>query len=198
MALQIGITGGIGSGKSLVCRVFGALGVPVYSADERAKWLLNHDPKLRKTVEALLGSEAYTAEGSYNRQWVAGQVFQNPVLLRELNAVVHPRVGEDTLQWMETYQNTPYVVKEAAIMSKAGSNNSLDKVVVVQAPVDLRVKRVQQRDPHRSETEIRDIINRQVSEEERLKIADFVIHNDEQQLLLPQIWQLHELFSQQK
>ncbi|MDF7820662.1 dephospho-CoA kinase [Runella sp. MFBS21] len=198
MALQIGITGGIGSGKSLVCRVFGALGVPVYSADERAKWLLNHDPKLRKTVEALLGNEAYTAEGSYNRQWVAGRVFQNPVLLRELNAVVHPRVGEDTLQWMETYQNAPYVVKEAAIMSKAGSNNSLDKVVVVQAPVDLRVKRVQQRDPHRSETEIRDIINRQVSEEERLKIADFVIHNDEQQLLLPKIWQLHELFSQQK
>lgn len=198
MALQIGITGGIGSGKSLVCRVFGALGVPVYSADERAKWLLNHDPKLRKTVEALLGNEAYTAEGSYNRQWVAGRVFQNPVLLRELNAVVHPRVGEDTLQWMETYQNAPYVVKEAAIMSKAGSNNSLDKVVVVQAPVDLRVKRVQQRDPHRSETEIRDIINRQVSEEERLKIADFVIHNDEQQLLLPQIWQLHELFLQQK
>ena len=197
MALQIGITGGIGSGKSLVCRVFGALGVPVYSADERAKWLLNHDPKLRKTVEALLGNEAYTAEGSYNRQWVAGRVFQNPELLRELNAVVHPRVGEDTLQWMQTHQNAPYVVKEAAIMSKAGSNNSLDKVVVVQAPVDLRVKRVQQRDPHRSETEIRDIINRQVSEEERLKIADFVIQNDEQQLLLPQIWQLHELFSQQ-
>jgi dephospho-CoA kinase len=198
MALQIGITGGIGSGKSLVCRVFGALGVPVYSADERAKWLLNHDPKLRKTVEALLGNEAYTAEGSYNRQWVAGRVFQNPVLLRELNAVVHPRVGEDTLQWMQTHQNALYVVKEAAIMSKAGSNNSLDKVVVVQAPVDLRVKRVQQRDPHRSETEIRDIINRQVSEEERLKIADFVIQNDEKRLLLPQIWQLHELFSQQK
>jgi dephospho-CoA kinase len=195
MSLQIGITGGIGSGKSLVCRIFSALGVPIYSADERAKWLLNYDEKLKKTVEALLGAEAYLPDGSYNRQWVASKVFNNSTLLRELNAIVHPRVGEDTQAWLKQHKKAPYVVKEAAIMVKAGQNNLLDKVVVVHSPVDLRVARVLQRDPQRSETEIRDIIARQVSDEERLAVADYVIYNDDSQLLIPQVWRLHRIFS---
>lgn len=195
MSLQIGITGGIGSGKSLVCRIFSALGIPIYSADDRAKWLLNHDEKLKKTVEALLGSEAYLPDGSYNRQWVASKVFNNSILLRELNAVVHPRVGEDTQAWLKLHSKAPYVVKEAAIMGKARQNNSLDKVIVVHSPVDVRVERVMQRDPQRSETEIRDIIARQVSDEERIKVADYVVYNDDNQLVIPQVWQLHQLFS---
>ncbi len=192
--LQIGVTGGIGSGKSIVCRVFSALGVPVYSADERAKWLLNHDPKLRHSVIELLGNEAYVANGSYNRAWVASQVFQNPALLQKLNAIVHPRVGEDTQVWVEQNSKAPYVIKEAAIMAKAGQNNALDKVIVVDAPANLRVARVLQRDPQRSEKEVRDIIARQISDEERHKIADFIIYNDESRLLIPQVWALHELF----
>ncbi len=195
MSLQIGITGGIGSGKSLVCRIFSALGIPIYSADDRAKWLLNHDEQLKKTVEALLGSEAYLPDGSYNRQWVASKVFNNSILLRELNAVVHPRVGEDTQAWLKLHSKAPYVVKEAAIMGKARQNNSLDKVIVVHSPVDVRVERVMQRDPQRSETEIRDIIARQVSDEERIKVADYVVYNDDNQLVIPQVWQLHQLFS---
>jgi dephospho-CoA kinase len=195
MSLQIGITGGIGSGKSMVCRVFAALGVPVYSADERAKWLLNHDEKLKKTVEALLGPDAYLPDGSYHRTWVASKVFNNPSLLRELNAVVHPRVGEDTEAWLKQHQKAPYVIKEAAIMGKAGQNNPLNKVVVIEAPLEIRVKRVLQRDPQRSEAEVRDIISRQISDEERLKIADYVIKNDDSQLIVPQIWALHQAFS---
>ncbi len=195
MSLQIGITGGIGSGKSLVCRIFTALGVPVYNADDRAKWLLNHDEKLKKTVEALLGKEAYWPDGAYNRQWVSHKVFNNPTLLRELNAVVHPRVGEDTQAWLKLHKKVPYVVKEAAIMGKAGENNTLDKVIVVQAPLAMRIQRVLQRDPQRSETEIRDIIARQMSDEERLKMADYVLYNDDCQLLIPQVWALHQLFS---
>ncbi|MFN8343540.1 MAG: dephospho-CoA kinase [Spirosomataceae bacterium] len=193
--LQIGITGGIGSGKSLVCRIFAALGTPVYVADDRAKWLLNHDEKLKKTVEALLGPEAYLPDGSYNRQWVASKVFNNSTLLRELNAMVHPRVGEDTQAWLKQYKKAPYILKEAAIMGKAGQNNSLDKVVVVQSPAEVRVARVLLRDPQRSEAEVRAIIARQVSEEERLKIADFIIYNDDSQLLIPQIERLHLIFS---
>lgn len=192
--LQIGVTGGIGSGKSIVCRIFSALGVPVYSADDRAKWLLNHDLSLKSAVAELLGSEAYLPSGSYNRTWVASQVFQNPVLLQKLNAIVHPRVGEDTQVWVEQNRKAPYVIKEAAIMAKAGQNNALAQVIVVHAPADLRVARVLLRDPQRSEKEVRDIIARQISDQERHKIADFVIYNDESQLLIPQVWRLHQLF----
>lgn len=192
--LQIGVTGGIGSGKSMVCRIFAALGVPVYSADDRAKWLLNHDPQLQRSVIELLGDEAYTANGTYNRAWVAGKVFQNPDLLQQLNGIVHPRVREDTDEWMKQNEAAPYVVKEAAIMAKAGQNNDLNKVIVVDAPADLRVARVVLRDPQRSEKEVRDIIARQISDEERRQIADFIIYNDESRLLIPQVWKLHLLF----
>lgn len=198
MALQIGITGGIGSGKSVVCRIFEALGVPFYSADERAKWLLNHDDKLKKTVEALLGKDAYLADGGYNRRWVAQEVFSKPALLQQLNAVVHPRVGEDTEAWVKKHKKAPYLVKEAAIMARAGQNNSLDKIIVVEAPVELRVARVLQRDSQRSEAEIRDIIARQISDDERLKLADYVVKNDESQLLLPQVWELHQVFRKKR
>lgn len=196
MPLQIGITGGIGAGKSIVCHIFSALGVPVYAADDRAKWLLNHDELLKKSVVSLLGAAAYLPDGHYNRSWVASQVFNNPVLLQKLNEIVHPRVGEDTQAWLKWHETARYVVKEAAIMAKAGQHNSLAKVVVVDAPEDLRVKRVLQRDAQRSEAEIRAIIARQISDQERFKIADYVIYNDESQLLLPQIWALHQDFNQ--
>jgi len=196
MALQIGITGGIGSGKSIVCRVFAALGAPIYVADDRAKWLLNHDATLKNAVEKLLGEDAYLSDGQYNRNWVASQVFSNPSLLHQLNALVHPRVWEDTADWVKQHQSSPYLIKEAAIMAKAGQNNDLDKVVVVCAPIETRIKRVQQRDPQRTEASIRDIIARQASDDERLKIADYVIDNDESQLLIPQVWALHQAFSE--
>jgi dephospho-CoA kinase len=194
MPLQIGVTGGIGAGKSVVCQIFGALGIPIYSADDRAKWLLNHDTVLKTAVLGLLGSNAYQENGIYNRAWVASQVFHQPALLQQLNALVHPRVRQDTQQWIQTHQNAPYLIKEAAIMAKAEANNGLDKVILVQAPVALRVSRTKQRDPHRTETEIKDITARQMPDDERLKIADFVVYNDETQLLIPQVWQLHQLF----
>ena len=191
--LQIGITGGIGSGKSVACHVFKALGIPVYEADERAKWLTEHDPILRADIIRLLGSEAYDLlSGRYNRPWVASQVFTAPDLLHQLNNLVHPRVFADTLSWVQQQASAPYVIKEAALMKAAGDHNSLDKVIVVHAPVDLRVQRIRKRDPHRSETEIRNIISRQMSDDERFQIADYMLYNDESQLLLPQIIQLHQ------
>lgn len=191
---QIGVTGGIGSGKSVVCRMFQVLGIPVYQADERAKWLTEHDPILKSDIIRILGSNAYDALGRYNRAWVASQVFINPVLLGQLNAVIHPRVLSDTDAWVSQHADKPYVVKEAALMRAAGDANSLHKVVVVWAPINVRLERIRQRDPHRSDEEILNIINRQVSDEERGQIADYVVKNDESQLLLPQIIRLHEEF----
>lgn len=197
MPLQIGVTGGIGSGKTVVCRVFETLGVPVYYADERAKWLTEHDPILKADIRRVLGALAYDSLGRYNRAWVAAQVFADPALLTQLNGLVHPRVLSDTLTWVGQHSHQPYVIKEAALMRAAGDGNSLDKVVVVQAPETVRVERIRRRDPHRSEAEIRNIISRQVGDDERLRIADFVLHNDESQLLLPQILALHANFSGQ-
>ncbi len=195
--LQIGVTGGIGSGKSIVCQVFRALGIPVYEADERAKWLTEHDPILKADIRRVLGPNAYTPLGHYNRAWVASQVFTDPALLAALNAVIHPRVFTDTAAWVNEQADKPYVLKEAALMNAAGSGNSLDKVIVVQAPLALRIERIRKRDPHRSEAEISNIIDRQISDAERLQMADYVIENDEQQLVLPQIIRLHEEFLRQ-
>lgn len=192
----IGITGGIGSGKSIVCRIFGVLGIPVYEADTRAKWLMNHDPQLKEQLIALLGSDAYTYTGEYNRAWVASQVFDNQYLLLKLNAIVHPRVWQDSAAWVQQHSEAPYLLYEAAIMKAAGQGNAFRHVVMVSAPVELRVKRTLARDPQRSEQEVRAIIARQVSDEERLQIADFVVQNNDYQLLIPQVLHLHSLFSQ--
>jgi dephospho-CoA kinase len=187
----IGITGGIGSGKSIVCKVFATMGIPIYEADSRAKALMNNDLALKKSIKNLLGESAYTPTGEYNRAWVASQVFNNPALLQKLNAIVHPRVREDADNWIKQNTNSPFLLYEAAIMKAAGDGNYFNKVIVVNAPIDLRIRRVQKRD-NRSEQEIRDIIARQISDEERLKIADFIIENNEQIPLLEQIISFYE------
>lgn len=192
--MNIGVTGGIGSGKSIVCKLFACLDIPVYDADTRAKWLTNNDPEIRKAVIQLLGEESYTLNGEYNRPYVSSRVFNNPDLLKKLNGIIHPAVGKDTDTWLENHNNSPYVIKEAAIMNKAGENNNLDFVIVVTAPVELRLSRIRNRDKNRSEAEIRSIIERQISDEEREAIADFKVDNGENAALIPQVLKLHKLF----
>lgn len=191
--LQIGITGGIGSGKSVVCKVFSCLNIPVYEADSRAKWLTNNNPEIRRMVTELLGVRSYKSTGLYDSVYVASLVFKDESLLKKLNAIIHPVVMEDTEKWVSERSGAPYVIKEAAIMNKAGDRNNLDYVVVVRAPVEVRIKRILQRD-NRREEEIRAIIQRQVSDEERDKIADFLVSNDGKSALIPQILKLHEMF----
>ena len=174
----------------MVCRIFEALGAPVYAADDRAKWLINHDEPLKMAIIKLLGETAYSPDGSYNNAWVAAKVFNNVELLQQLNALVHPRVFEDAAAWLRQYSNAPYVVRESALMKKGAG---IDKIVVVHAPVAMRIERVKQRDPQRSEDEIRNIMTRQMSDDERLSMADFVVYNDESQLLIPQVLRMHEL-----
>jgi dephospho-CoA kinase len=189
----VGITGGIGSGKSLVCRVFRVLGVPVYEADARAKWLTTHDAVLRQTIVDLLGENAYLPSGEYNRAWVAARVFQNPELLQKLNGLIHPRVRQDGADWVQRHAGqAPYLLYEAALMRAAGDGNPFGKVIVVHAPLELRLRRVLARDPHRTEADVRAIVANQLPDAERLAFADFVLENDETTPLLPQILALHQ------
>ena len=187
----IGITGGIGSGKSLICRIFSTMNIPIYEADSRAKYLINQDISLKKSIKNLLGNNAYTPMDEYNRAWVASQIFNNPDLLKQLNSLVHPCVHKDSHNWVKKYSKFPFLLYEAALMRAAGNNNMFDKVVVVSAPIDLRIKRIQTRDK-RSEQEIKAIIAQQITDEERLKIADYIIENDDKKSVLYQVLELYE------
>lgn len=191
--LHIGITGGIGSGKSLVCRIFNLLGVPVYDADSRAKSIMTTDGILVSQIRKEFGVLSFRADGSVNREYLAEHVFSDPEKLKLLNSLVHPRVGEDFNRWVKE-QDSAYVLKEAALLFEAGSNTSLDKIIVVSAPEELRIKRVLERDKHRTKQQVKDIIRNQLKEEEKLKRADYIIVNDESKPLIPQVLKLHKQF----
>ncbi|MBL7861166.1 MAG: dephospho-CoA kinase [Cyclobacteriaceae bacterium] len=190
--LQIGITGGIGTGKSLVCKIFHALGVPAYDADSRAKKLMTTDGILIGQIQKEFGTLSYDARGVLNREYLSATVFNDEAKLKRLNELVHPRVGEDYKQWVAARGNVKYVLKEAALLFESGSYRSLDKIIVVSAPVEVRIKRVLARDRHRSKTDIEMIMNNQLPELVKESKADFVIRNDEVELVIPQVLKLHE------
>jgi dephospho-CoA kinase len=194
-SLKIGITGGIGSGKSLVTRIFSILGAPVYDADSRAKWLMENDSVLKKALIDLLGEEAYLENGRLNRALLASKIFSDPTLTQKVNALVHPSVKNDSQTWAEEHSHAPYLVKEAALMFESGNASQMDFMVMVYAPENLRVERVLMRDAHRSMDDIKAIIARQMKEEEKMKLADTVVKNDNKHLLLPQILNLHQRFT---
>ena len=187
--LKIGITGGIGSGKSIVCRLFQVLGVPVYDSDARAKWVMNHDPVLREGLLAAFGPETFDAEGHLNRPYLARVAFPDPQQLARLNALVHPRVGDDFAAWAAAAaaEGCPYILKEAALLYESGAYRQLDRIITVFAPQAIRQARVLRRDPHRTPADILTIIGKQLSEEEKLERADYVVHNDDEHLLIPQV-----------
>lgn len=189
--LKIGITGGIGAGKSTVCKVFAALGIPIYDADSRAKRLLVADGALVAQIKQQFGEEAYFSDSSLNREWLAAQVFSKPEQLALLNSLVHPQVGLDFERWYLQQQKAPYVLKEAALIFETGSDKSLDAVINVTAPEALRVRRTLMRDTQRSREQVEDIIQRQLPEEERLSRSQFKIVNDDHAMVVPQILRLH-------
>lgn len=191
--LQIGITGGIGSGKSLVSQIFNLLGVPVYDADSRAKSIMTTDGILVSQIKKEFGVLSFRSDGGVNREYLAEHVFNDPEKLKRLNGLVHPRVGEDFKRWVNE-QHSVYILKEAALLFEAGSNAALTKIIVVSAPEELRIRRVLQRDKHRTVQQIKDIIRNQLKEEEKLERADYIIVNDESKLLIPQVLELHKNF----
>jgi dephospho-CoA kinase len=189
--LKIGVTGGIGAGKSVVCTIFKQLGIPIYDADSRAKWLIANHPILIQEIKTTFGEEAYIGK-ELNRRYLAEKVFVSKDNIHKMNSLVHPKVGEDAKNWFEENKGKyPYIIKEAALLYEAGSYKELDKVIVVTAPLEVRIARIQIRDPQRSKEEILGIIAKQIPEDEKVKLADFVIYNDGEQMLIPQVLRLH-------
>lgn len=189
--LWVGITGGIGSGKSTVCRFFQLLGIPIYTADDRAKWLMAHDPELKLQIQDAFGSESYLSDGSINRAYLAEQVFSDPEKVKKINSLVHPAVGKDFKAWTEK-QTAPYLIKEAALLFETGAAAELDFVINVSSPLKVRIARVLMRDPHRDEAQVNHIINQQMPDEEKNERSDFVIKNSENKLIIPQILEIHK------
>ena len=190
--LKIGLTGGIGSGKSTVAKIFETLGIPVYYADTEAKRLMNSSETLKKVIRQNFGEATYEND-QLNRKYLGGIVFNNPEKLELLNALIHPVTINDAEQWMQQ-QSAPYSIKEAALLFESGAAENLDLIVGVYAPQALRIKRVMKRDGLTAD-EIMKRINRQVNEEMKMKLCDFVITNNEQELLIPQVLKLHQHFS---
>lgn len=189
MTLKVGITGGIGTGKSFVSKIFKTMGIPFYDADLEAKLIMVKDNNIRMALVKAFGPETYFEDGSLNRVYLSKQVFDNSQRLEMLNNIVHPAVIRAGVDWSNA-QNGPYSLKEAALLYESGSYKKLDYTILVTAPEELRIARVMKRDKV-SREEVLNRIQKQMPEEEKLKFADFVIHNDEQQPLLPQIINIH-------
>lgn len=191
---QIGVTGGMGAGKSTVCEVFKTLGVPVYNADDRAKWLMNNEENLKADIIEAFSEKAYNDEG-LDRQYLAKNVFQDRQWLSLLNNLVHPQVAYDYHQWVMSHQDVSYMIKEAALMFEGDSYRELDKIIVVTALEEIRIDRVLKRDPQRDVEQIREIFSKQIPVAKAVNRTDFVIKNDGQSLILPKVLELHQLFS---
>ncbi len=189
--IKIGITGGIGSGKTTVAKIFETLGIPVYYADEAAKRLMNENENLRSQIIKYFGTETF-ANNELNRSHLSSLVFGNAQKLALLNSLVHPVTIADADVWMKQ-QDTAYIIKEAALIFESDVWKHLDKVIGVSAPYDLRLQRTMQRD-NMNKDAVEARMNKQMDEEEKMKRCDYIINNDERVLLIPQVIKLHELF----
>ncbi|MBL0026090.1 MAG: dephospho-CoA kinase [Saprospiraceae bacterium] len=189
---KIGITGGIGSGKSTICKIFETLGIPVYYADQRARKLMNTNPTVKKGVKDLLGLDSYHKNGQLNRKYIGLKIFSDKTYMAKINQIVHPVVRTDSDRWAEQFDTavTPYVVKEAALLVENGSYRTLDSLIVVTCPEELRIKRVMARDKISREEVIKKM-KTQLPEEDKIMVADYLINNDGIQALIPQVWKIH-------
>lgn len=189
--ILVGITGGIGAGKTILSKFFSVLGVPVYNADDRAKWLMVNESALRNLISDTFGEYSFTIDGQLNRSYLAKSVFSDTGKTELINSMIHPAVKMDFTRWA-AQQNSPYVLKEAALLFETGSYRDLDKTILVSAPLEIRIARVMERDPQRDQDQIHEIIARQLPEEEKKKLADYVIDNKGNKLVIPQILKIHK------
>jgi len=189
--LKIGLTGGIGSGKSTVAGIFKVLGIPVFDADANTRQLMETDASLQSGIVDLFGDKAFEG-GKLNRKWIADIVFNDPFQLEKLNALVHPAAIKAGEHWAEK-QSSVYVIKEAALFFEAGSAEGMDYIVGVFSPQHIRINRVMKRDGV-TRDEVLSRMKRQIQEEIKMRLCDFVILNDDQHLVIPQVLQLHEQF----
>lgn len=196
---KVGITGGIGSGKSFVCKIFETFGIPIYDADSYAKKIMITDLAVKSQIRDLLGNEAYYRNGKLNKNYITSKIFSNKDILTKINDIVHPAVYKDSLRWMENYKhykNVSYILKEAALLVETGAYKALDKLIVVTCPEETRIRRVMMRDAQNYET-VKKKLDNQLPESEKVRFADFVIINDGEQPLLKQIWKIHKQLTNQ-
>lgn len=191
--LKVGITGGIGSGKSVVCKVFEQLSIPVFYADDESKKLITTNTELIAEIKKKIGENIYTKQGELDRKKLSAIVFNDEKALQKLNAITHPAVKKHFLAWVKEQKSTPYILKEAAILFESKANKDCDFVIAVYAPKEIRIKRVMERDGIGHEA-VTARMSKQMSDEEKIKLSDFVIYNDEKQLVVPQVLKLHNLF----
>lgn len=183
--LKVGITGGIGSGKSIVCKVFSVLGIPVFESDKIAKELMNTDTEIHQQLIDLFGAAVYLPDRTINRKYLAGIVFNNPSLLAQLNTIVHPVVRKTFFNWCEK-QQTPYIIHEAAILFETGFYKMMDKNITVVTSEHERIQRVMKRDGITPEM-VNERIKNQWNDQQRKELADFVIGNNDDELVIPQV-----------
>ena len=191
--LQIGLTGGIGSGKSTVAKVFELLRVPVYYADNRSKYILQNNSLVKEKLREYWGEIIFDSAGNIDTKALAEIVFKNEAELQKLNALLHPLVADDYNKWL-SLQNCAFVIKEAAILVESGSYRTCDKIIVVSVPEALAIKRVKSRD-NVSEEQVKARMSKQMPNDEKIKYADFVIVNDGIKMLIPQILEIHKKLS---
>lgn len=189
--LKVGITGGIGSGKSMVCQVFSTLGIPVFYADEAARTLMESDEELVALLQQLLGPDVYH-DGTLDRKKVSALVFHNPELLEQVNALVHPATTAYAQRWLQN-QQAPYVLKEAAIFFESGTYREMDRMIGVSAPAELRLKRTMKRGSMTGGQVIA-IMSMQMDEEEKMHRCNHIVINDDLQPVVPQVLALHRQF----
>lgn len=188
MTLKVGITGGIGSGKSTVAKVFEVLGIPVYYADEAARRVMNEDSAVRQQIIQHFGASSYK-NNQLDRAYIASQVFNNKQKLELMNSLVHPATIRDSENWMHR-QTTPYAIKEAAIIFESGTQDQYDYIIGVTAPVSLRMLRAMKRDGSTRE-QVLARMEKQIQDVIKMRLCDFVVYNDEQQAIIPQVIKLH-------
>jgi len=188
--LKVGITGGIGSGKSTIADIFRLYGIKVYNSDERARALMNESEDVRLKVKSLFGDKAYK-ENELDRAFLGKIVFENEDLLKKLNAIVHPAVGIDYKSWCKKHHDAPYILKEAAVIFEAGIQEDLDYVILVTAPEEMRINRVMQRD-NSDEQSVRARIANQWTDKKKILLSDYVILNDGRHSLLRQVEEVHK------
>ena len=186
----IGITGGIGAGKTIICEIFNTLGIPVFNSDFEAKYLMNNSNELKMKIISLLGNQSYL-NGKLNRDFVAKAVFNDKEKLNVLNKLVHPLVREQFILWAKKNNHKPYVINEAALLIESGSYKDLDDIIYIYAPKDLRIKRVLKRDKCK-ESEVKSRIENQLSDKEKIIHCKWVINNDNSEMLLPQVMKVHK------
>ena len=191
MSIEVGITGGIGAGKTLVANIFRTFGIPVYNSDAEAKRLMNEDEDLKAQIIKLFGQKAYVKE-VLNRSYLTEVVFKNQDNLNRMNSLIHPAVIKDYNKWLTKYKNKSITIKEAALLFESGSYKDLDYTILVLAPKSTRIGRILLRDVNRSKQDVEDIIDKQMSDSRKKKLSDFVIINDGERMVVPQVLEIYK------